>query len=94
MRTCFKNLQALERIISRHYQDESSARPLPPVQVAKWLERDGRSTRKWCNEANMKRVTHFLLRLKNRLVNLGSVLKLWRSPDAESLSSMLGHQLT
>ncbi len=94
LRTCFKNPQALERIISRRYRDESSARPLPPVQVAKWLERDRRSKRKWCDEENMKRVSHFLLRLKNRLVNLGSVLKLWRSPDAESLSSMLGHQPT
>lgn len=92
LRTCFKNPQALERIISRQYWDESSARPLPAVQVAKWLERDRRSKRKWCDEENMKRVTNFLLRLKNRLVNLGSVLKLWRSPDAESLSSVLGHQ--
>lgn len=94
LRTCFKNPQALERIISRRYQDESSARPLPQVQVAKWPERDRRSKRKWCDEENMKIVTHFLLRLKNRLVNLGSILKLWRSPDAESLSSMLGHQPT
>lgn len=92
--TCFKNPLALERIISRHYRDESSARHLPPIQVAKWLERDRRSKRKWCNEENIKRVTHFLLRLENRLVNLGSVWKLWRSPNAESLSSMLGHQPT
>lgn len=89
LRTCFKIPKALERIISRHYGDESSARPLASVEVAKWLVRGCRNKRE-----NMKRVTHFLLQRKNRLVNLGSVVKLWRSPDAESLSSMLGHQLT
>lgn len=53
-RTFFKNPEALERIISRHYGDESSVKPLPPVQVTKWLERDHRSKTKWCNEKKKK----------------------------------------